>query len=152
VEPGVRQCDAVAEILAAQARGTEQAGGEYTSFQPMLPSGPGTSTPHLTWSDAPFKEGEGTILELGAAYHRYHCPLARTVYLGEPPKRLTDTAAIVEEGLEVALEAAKPGATCEEVEAAWRSVISKHGLEKKSRVGYSIGIGYLPDRGEKTMS
>ena len=31
VEPGVRQCDAVARILDAQARGTEDAGGEYTA-------------------------------------------------------------------------------------------------------------------------
>lgn len=152
VEPGVRQCDAVAQIYAAQARGTEEAGGEYTAFVPLLPTGPATSTPHLTWSDAPFKEGEGTLLELAAAYHRYHCPLARTVFLGEPPQRLTDTAEIVEEGLEAALEAARPGGTCEGVEAAWRSVIERHGLSKKSRIGYSIGIGYPPDWGERTMS
>ena len=34
-------------------------GGEYTSFVPMLPTGVGTSTPHLTWSDAPFTRGRG---------------------------------------------------------------------------------------------
>lgn len=152
VRPGVRQCDAVAAIYDAQMRGLPDAGGEYTSFVPMLPSGPGTATPHLTWSDRPFQTDEATILELGACYRRYHCPMARTVYLGDPPRRLTDTVAVVEEGLEVALAAVAPGATCESVEAAWRSVISRHGLSKASRIGYSVGLNYPPDWGEHTMS
>jgi Xaa-Pro aminopeptidase len=152
VRPGVRQCDAVAAIYEAQMRGLPDAGGEYTSFVPMLPSGPGTATPHLTWSDREFRRGEATILELGACHRRYHCPMARTVYLGDPPRRLTDTAAVVEEGLEAALAAVAPGATCESVEAAWRSVITRHGLSKASRIGYSVGLNYPPDWGEHTMS
>ncbi|HUL09956.1 MAG TPA: Xaa-Pro peptidase family protein, partial [Candidatus Acidoferrum sp.] len=78
VRPGVRQCDAAAAIYHAQIAGTPEYGGDYTSFVPMLPTGIGTSTPHLTWSDAPFVTGEATILELGACRHRYHCPQART--------------------------------------------------------------------------
>ena len=118
VRPGVRQCDAAAAIYHAQIAGTEEFGGDYTSFVPMLPTGIGTSTPHLTWSDAKFVTGEATILELGACRHRYHCPQARTVFLGKPPQKLTDTAKVVVEGLETALAAAKPGATCEQVEGA----------------------------------
>ena len=152
VEPGVRQCDAVAEIVAAQVRGTEDQGGDYPAIVPMLPTGIGTSTPHLTWSDEPFRQGEATILELAACCRRYHCPLARTVYLGHPPRKLLDTARVVEEGLEAALGAVSPGATCEGVEAAWRQVIARHNLEKKSRIGYSVGLGYPPDWGEHTMS
>jgi Xaa-Pro aminopeptidase len=118
----------------------------------MLPTGVGTSTPHLTWSDEPFRSGEATILELAACFRRYHCPMARTVYLGDPPPELLDTASVVEEGLEAALGAARPGVTCEAVEAAWRQVIARHGLEKSSRIGYSVGLGYPPDWGEHTMS
>jgi ectoine hydrolase len=152
IEPGVRQCDAVAAIVAAQLRGTEDVGGDYTAIVPMLPTGIGTSTPHLTWSDEPFKRGEATILELAACYRRYHCPLARTIYLGDPPPKLLEMADVVEEGLEAALDAVHPGATCEAVEAAWRQVIARHGLEKVSRIGYSVGLGYPPDWGEHTMS
>ena len=32
VEPGTRQCDAVAEIYSAQIHGTDAFGGEYTSL------------------------------------------------------------------------------------------------------------------------
>jgi ectoine hydrolase len=152
IEPGVRQCDAVAEISSTQIRGTEEAGGDYPAIVPMLPTGPGTSTPHLTWTDAPFATGEATILELAGCHRRYHCPMARTVFLGEPPRRLADTARITVEGLQAALDAVGPGVTCEQVEAAWRAHISRHGLEKSSRIGYPVGLAYPPDWGEHTMS
>jgi ectoine hydrolase len=152
IEPGVRQCDAVAAIYDAQVRGTASTGGDYPAIVPMLPTGLGTSTPHLTWSDAPFTSGEATILELAGCRLRYHCPIARTVFLGEPPAKLTDTAARTVEGLATALEAVAPGVTCEAVEAAWRGYIARFGLEKASRIGYSVGLGYPPDWGEHTMS
>ena len=152
VAPGVRQCDAVAAIYDAAVRGADGAGGDYPAIVPMLPTGAGTGTPHLTWSDEPFKPGEATLLELAGCYRRYHCPMARTVFLGRPPRRLVDTAAATREGLEAALSAVRPGARCEDVEAAWRREIAKHGLEKSSRIGYSVGLGYPPDWGEHTMS
>jgi ectoine hydrolase len=152
IRPGVRQCDAAAEIAAAQARGTEEFGGDYPAIVPMLPTGEGTSMPHLTWSEAPFQRGEATVIELAGCYQRYHCPLARTVFLGSPPDRLVRTTEIVREGLQQALAAVKPGATCESVEQAWREVISREGLKKASRIGYSVGVGYPPDWGEHTMS
>ena len=152
VRPGVRQCDAAAAIYQAQIAGTDDFGGDYTSLVPMLPSGVGTSTPHLTWSDAPFAEGEATILELAGCHRRYHCPMARTLHLGKPPRKLADTAKVVVEGLNTALDAVKPGVTCEEVEAAWRNSIARHGIVKDSRIGYSTGLNYPPDWGESTLS
>lgn len=152
IAPGVRQCDAAAEILAAQARGTAEFGGEYTAIVPMLPSGIGTATPHLTWSDAPFVSGEATILELAGCRRRYHCPQARTVFLGKPPQKLLDTAKVVVEGLDAVIAAARPGLTCEEVEGEWRRVIARAGIVKESRIGYSCGLNYPPDWGEHTIS
>ncbi len=152
IEPGRRQCDAVAEIVASEIRGTPEFGGDYTAIVPMLPTGIGTSTPHITWSDETFRSGEATILELAGCHRRYHCPMARTLHLGKPPQKLADTAAIVVEGTNLALEAIKPGVLAEEVEAVWRGHIAKHGLEKESRIGYSTGLNYPPDWGEHTVS
>ena len=152
IEPGVRQCDAAAAIHHANYTGTPEYGGEYTALVPMLPSGPGTSTPHLTWNSEPFNSGETTILELAGCRNRYHCPMARTLHLGPPPTRLADTAKVVVEGLNAALDAAKPGVTCEQVVAAWTAVISRHGVSKDSRMGYSTGLNYPPDWGEHTLS
>ena len=152
IEPGVRQCDAAAAIDHAHYSGTAEYGGEYTSFVPMLPTGVGTSTPHLTWNSEPFKTGEATILELAGCRNRYHCPMARTMHLGPPPQKLSDTAEVVVEGVNITLDAIKPGMTCDEVAAVWNGVISKHGLVKESRMGYSTGLNYPPDWGEHTLS
>jgi Xaa-Pro aminopeptidase len=152
IEPGVRQSDVAAAIYAAQIGGTDSFGGDYPAFVPLLPTGIGTSTPHLTWTDEPFVADTATILELAGCRSRYHCPMARTLFLGSPPPEILDTEQVVLEGLQTALDAASPGATCEEVEAGWRSVAIRGGVTKESRIGYAVGLNYPPDWGEHTMS
>jgi ectoine hydrolase len=152
VEPGMPKNQVVAEIYRTGMRGVEGHGGDYPAIVPMLPSGAEASAPHLTWDDRPFRKDQGTFFELAGCYRRYHCPLSRTVYLGKPPQMFLDTEGAVVEGIAAALEAARPGATCEDVEAAWRRTIARYGLGKESRVGYSIGLSYPPDWGERTMS
>jgi Xaa-Pro aminopeptidase len=65
---------------------------------------------------------------------------------------LADTAEVVVYGLNAAIEAARPGALTEDVEAAWRREIEPHGIVKESRIGYSVGLAYPPDWGERTLS
>lgn len=62
VRPGRRQCDVVAEIMAAQASGTPEHGGDYPALVPMLPTGKAAGTPHLTWSERTFQLGEATTI------------------------------------------------------------------------------------------
>ncbi|TWD13799.1 M24 family metallopeptidase [Marihabitans asiaticum] len=150
--PGVRQCDVVAAIQRAQAEGAGDAGGDYPAIVPMLPTGKTAGTPHLTWSDRPLQFGEATTIELAGVHRRYHAPLARTISLGKPPRRLMHTAGAVDEGLHAALEAMVPGNAVRDVHEAFSSTIAHHGLYKESRIGYSIGIGYPPDWGERTIS
>jgi len=152
VRPGLRECDAIGEIYKAQAAGTKAFGGEYCCVAPLMPTGEGTATPHMTWSDRKFQTGEATYLETAGVRHRYHVPMVRAVHLGAPPQQLVDTSKAVNEGIEAALAAARPGNSCEEVEAAWRKAISRYSIEKESRIGYSIGVGYPPDWGEHTVS
>ncbi|KIX15626.1 M24 family metallopeptidase [Dethiosulfatarculus sandiegensis] len=153
VAPGVRECDAVAAIYQAQISGTNEYGGDYTSIVPMMPTGEKTSTPHLTWTDEPYENEVAVNLELAACRHRYHSPMARTLYLGKnPPAKLVSTAEVVVEGLHAALDSARAGVEAWEVELAWRKVIAKQGLEKESRIGYSVGLNYPPDWGEHTAS
>lgn len=152
VRPGRRQCDVVAEIMAAQATGTPEHGGDYPAIVPMLPTGKAAGAPHLTWTDRPFEKGAATTIELAGAFGRYHAPLARTVMLGDPPQRLIDTAHVVADAMQSTLDAIRPGVTGGVVHEAFDRVIRSHGLRKDSRIGYSIGIGYPPDWGERTVS
>ncbi|MEL3961557.1 M24 family metallopeptidase [Lysinibacillus endophyticus] len=152
IEEGVRECDVVAKIMHAQISGTVEFGGDYPAIMPLLPSGEKTSTPHLTWTDEKYKSGIPVILELAGCYNRYHSPLSRTVFIGEPDPKVKYLADVVIEGLNATLESIKPGVTCEEVEEVWRKTIAKSGFEKESRIGYSMGLNYPPDWGEHTAS
>ncbi len=153
LEPGVRECDAVAAVYQAQMSGTPEFGGDYPSIVPMMPTGEKTSAPHLTWTDAPYESEQMVNLELAACRHRYHCPIARTAYLGKkPPSKLAELAEHTVDGLNLTLEAIKPGMPAEAVELVWRQHIAKAGLEKESRIGYSMGLNYPPDWGEHTAS
>ena len=154
VEPGLRKCDLVAEIQDASLRFDPElgAGGDYPAIVPLLPSGTDASAAHLTWDDRPMRAGEATFFEIAGVCRRYHCPLSRTVFLGEPPKSLLEAEGAVLEGMEAGLEAARAGNACEDVAHAFFGVLRRHGIEKDSRTGYPIGLSYPPDWGERTMS
>jgi ectoine hydrolase len=152
IEPGMRKNDLVAEIYDAGIRGADGHGGDYPAIVPLLPSGADASAPHLTWDDKPMKAGEATFFEIAGAYRRYHCPLSRTVFLGTPPADILEAEKAVLEGMEAGLAAARPGNTCEDLAKAFFDVLAKYGIVKDNRTGYSIGLSYPPDWGERTMS
>lgn len=152
IEPGLRKNELVAEIYDAGIRGADGFGGDYPAIVPLLPSGADASAPHLTWDEQPMRAGEGTFFEIAGCYKRYHCPLSRTVFLGKPSRAFLDAEKAVLEGMEAGLAAAKPGNTCEDIANAFFAVLRKYGIVKDNRTGYSIGLSYPPDWGERTMS
>ncbi len=154
VEPGMRKCDLVAEIYDASLRYDDaiEAGGDYPAIVPLLPSGADAAAPHLSWDERPMVSGEATFFEIAGVYRRYHCPLSRTVFLGKPTATFVNADKAVQEGMSAGLEVAKAGNRCEDIATAFFRVLSKHGIEKDNRTGYSIGLSYPPDWGERTMS
>jgi Xaa-Pro dipeptidase/ectoine hydrolase len=152
INPGVRQCDAVAEIQKTLFNGTTEFGGEYSSIATLLPTGKGTSASHLTATQDKFVSGEATIIELSGTYKRYHAPMARTVLLGKPDQKKIDAMKATNEALEAGISVIKPGNTANDVAQKFWSVLDKYNIKKESRTGYSIGIGYPPDWGEHTLN
>jgi len=143
IAPGVRECDVAAEIQRTLIRGAPGYGGGVSASLALV-SGPRTSAPHIAWTDEKFENNSSANLELGGTRYQYHAGLSRSFYLGTPPVTLVRLSQTVIEGMNAALESVRPGALCEDVEAAWRAVISRAGYQKKSRIGYSIGIGFQP--------
>lgn len=152
IEPGLAKNELVAEIFATQIRGTEDAWGGYAAIVPLLPSGVDASAPHLTWDGRPFAHGEATFFEISGCYRRYHAPLCRTVFLGKPPQKMVDAEKSLADGLAAGLEVARPGATAGDVARALYASLDKAGIERDGRCGYSIGLSYPPDWGERTIS
>lgn len=151
-EVGVRQCDVMAEVYRITTAGTEEFGGTFPCKPPNAMGGAYCAAPHLSWTEDPLEHDEIFYIELGGIRHRYHAPLSRCIYLGEPDRRMRHTTAVIAEGLEAVLDAARPGAMLCELHQAWDRVIKRHGIEKDARIGYPVGIGYPPTWGELTCS
>jgi len=151
-EPGVRKNDLVADIYHKAISGADSHWGDYPAIVPMVPSGMDATAPHLTWNDQPMKKGECTFFEIAGAHNRYQCPQSRTLFLGKPPAKYADAEKAVLEAINIALEFAKPGNRCEDVANAFNTTLNRYGFRKDSRCGYSIGLSYPPDWGERTMS
>jgi Xaa-Pro aminopeptidase len=151
-EVGVRQCDVMAEVYRVTTAGLPEFGGTFPCKPPNAMVGERCSAPHLSWTDDPLVEGDIFYIELGGIRHRYHSPLSRCIYLGTPPDELTRLADVIAEGLEAVLATVRAGATCADLAAAWQAVSRRHGVEKDSRIGYPVGIGYPPTWGELTAS
>jgi len=152
IKPGIRQNIVAGKIQQSLISGDDTMGGEYSGLTLILASGVAASASHLTPSDKKFSNNEGTIIELSGVKNRYHCPLSRTVYIGKPEDKIKDTIKITNESVKNAIKHTKPGNTAHDVAEAFWVVLAKYGLEKESRSGYSIGIGYPPDWGEHTLS
>ena len=152
IKPGIRQNQVAGNIQQALLSGNDEIGGEYSGLTLILASGISASASHLTPTDKKFVNNEGTIIELGGVKNRYHCPMSRTVFIGKPDSKTDETMKITNEAFENALRFVKPGNTANDVAIGFWNTLTKYGLEKESRLGYSIGLGYPPDWGEHTMS
>jgi Xaa-Pro dipeptidase len=141
-----------ADVVAAQIRGTPEFGGDQTAIHPLILAGEAASTAHPLWNDNVLEDGQTVAFELGGCRKRYNVGLARTVHLGTPSQQLQETAKAVEEGMHAVMAALRADVFAGDVHAAWQKVLDRYGLEKKSRIGYSIGAAYAPDWGEHTLS
>lgn len=91
LRPGLRGNELAAELYHTGIMGAEDAegpfGGDYPAIVPLLPAGKDASAAHLTWSDKPYPADVGVFFEIAGCYRRYHAPLCRTAWLGQPRMR-----------------------------------------------------------------
>ncbi|MDF0498636.1 M24 family metallopeptidase [Bradyrhizobium yuanmingense] len=141
IRPGVREADAIAEIIGTLVRGANGKVGTALA-QISLCSSPRTGTAHIAWSDDVFRNGSQINLELGGKRHGYCAGIMRTFSIGAPSDRLRHVHEAEVEGLEAALNVVRPGATCSDVADAFDRKLEKFGLKKESRCGYAIGLNW----------
>lgn len=157
--PEARGCDVAAAVMAAQVHGCGKYGGVSTAIPPIISIGSDSDAGHLEATDKPLSLGFGgdqsgapVVFELAGARRHYHCPMARTVFLGQPSAEYLAFIEVCMRGMKKLLAIATPGHTCHELYWAFQNTLLKEGFSKTSRVGYSFGIGFSPDWGERTCS
>ncbi|ANW03042.1 M24 family metallopeptidase [Bradyrhizobium icense] len=142
IRPGVREADAAAEIIATLVRGVNgKPGTDVSDFH--LCASPLSATPHTRWSEDVLHQGSQVNFEFGAVRYGYVSALSRTFMIGKPSERLRRVHEGEVAGMEAALAAVRPGVTCGDIATAFNTTIKKHGFEKETRCGYSIGIDWL---------
>jgi Xaa-Pro dipeptidase len=146
VQEGVTENDVAAEIHYAMIK----AGSEWPAIQPFVASGYRGAIGHATWAGRTIEAGDCVMLELAGCLKRYHAPLMRSVFVGQPDPAVKAAAKVVQEAFDAAVKAIKPGVPACEIDATARKIIaaSEFGGIQNSRTAYSVGIGLPPDWGE----
>jgi ectoine hydrolase len=152
IEPGLTKNELAAEIFYTGIKGIDEHWGDYPAILPLLPTGMDATAAHLTWDNSKLKAGDITFFEIAGCHRRYHCPLSRTISLGKPPQKYLDAEKAVLDAMHAGLDNAKPGKRCEDIAIAFFDTLEAHGFKKDNRTGYSIGLSYPPDWGERTIS
>lgn len=146
VGAGATENDVAAEMHYAMIK----AGSEWPSIAPFVASGYRGAIGHATWAGRTIEQGDIVMLELAGCLKRYHAPLMRTGFVGEPSQRVREAEKVIQNAFQAMVEAVRPGVPAHEVDAVSRRIIgaSPLGGEQGSRSAYSVGIGLPPDWGE----
>ncbi|MCK1692452.1 Xaa-Pro peptidase family protein [Bradyrhizobium sp. 144] len=142
IRAGVREADAVAEIVGTLIRGANGNPGTAIA-SPFLCSSPRTGTSHVRWSEDVFRRGSQINLEIAGVRHGYTVPICRTFSIGQPSERLHRVHEAQLAGLEAALATVRAGRTCNDVAQTIYRTIEKLGVKKESRCGYAVGIDWM---------
>jgi Xaa-Pro dipeptidase len=109
--------------------------GKYTAF------------PHGSVQPQQLREGDMVLIDDGCSVEGYQSDITRTTVFGKPTPRQRQVWDLERKAQDAALAAAKPGATCESVDAAARKVITDAGFGPgykvpglPHRTGHGIGL------------
>ena len=109
--------------------------GKYTAF------------PHGSIQPQQLREGDLVLVDDGCSVDGYQSDITRTVIFGKPTARQRQVWDLERKAQDAALAAARPGATCESVDAAARKVITDAGFGPgykvpglPHRTGHGVGL------------
>lgn len=111
-------------------------------FAPIVALGPNSAIPHATPTGRQLRAGELLLIDWGAAVRGYASDLTRTLAVGAVDPELVKIHQVVQDANQAARETVRPGATCGEVDAAARDVISSAGYGDffVHRTGHGLGL------------
>ena len=135
--PGATELE-VGEAAAAAFR----AGGSEEVLMTIIGSGPNGAFPHHHTGSRALAAGDPVVIDLVARRGGYASDITRMAFIGTPTERYLEVHGVVEAAVQAGLAAARPGATCDDVDAAARGVIADAGFGKwfVHRTGHGLGL------------
>ncbi len=147
VSEGIRGRDAIGMTERELAREIEsrlaEAGGEGSSFETIVGSGPNGARPHHRRGGRKIESGDPVVLDFGARLDGYPSDQTRThVFSGDPSEKFEEVHEVVREAQQAAVGRIEPGIPAEAVDRAAREVIEAagYGEEFTHRTGHGVGI------------
>ncbi|WP_372408857.1 aminopeptidase P family protein [Streptomyces luteireticuli] len=129
------------EIAADLDRLLREHGHSQVDFT-IVGSGPNGADPHHDSGDRVIAEGDMVVMDFGGLLDGYGSDTTRTVHVGEPTPEERKVHDVVREAQQAAFEAVRPGAACQDIDRAARSVIVRNGFGEYfvHRTGHGIGV------------
>ena len=143
VEEWLRPSRTEAEVAGDIAAAIVEEGHAAADFV-IVGSGPNGASPHHSVSDRVIERGDVVVVDIGGPLPSgYNSDSTRTYAVGSPREPdVAEAYAVLQAAQQAAVDAVRPGVTCESVDAAARSVLSDAGLAQHfiHRTGHGIGL------------
>jgi len=136
IKPGMSELE-----VGSVVRQHHSSEGARTEFC-IIGAGGNGAFPHHATGETKIKNGDAIVVDIGGRRNGFPSDMTRMVVVGEPPKGYEEVHQIVEDAVQAALAAAKPGVKAKEVDKAARDVITKAGYGEYfvHRTGHGLGI------------
>ena len=130
-----------AEVAADISERLRAEGHRRVNFA-IVGSGPNSASPHHEPGSRPIAAGEAVVCDFGGTLDGYCSDVTRTVFTGPPPAEFRDLYAVLQEAQAAAVDAARVGTPCEDVDAVARRIIEEGGYGPHfiHRTGHGIGL------------
>lgn len=104
--------------------------------------GPVSAMPHGGACGRRVQERDVILIDFGARYRYYNADMTRTFFMGEPSQEMRRVYETVLAAQLAAIEAARPGIPCSQVDKAARDLITEAGYGPyfTHRVGHGLGL------------
>ena len=116
-------------------------GAEAVSFDFIVVGGQNSSLPHGVPGDYAVQKGDFITLDFGALVEGYHADMTRTVALGTVTDEQRVVYATVLKAQLAAIDAAKAGLLCSDIDKVARDIIYQAGYEGCFGHGLGHGVG-----------
>jgi len=138
VRPDVREVEVLAEAEYAMLK----AGSDGSPFRPQVVSGERALLTHPCATSKKIEAGEIVVIHLGATCQGYCAKMCRTAAVGEVAPGYHQVHELLLRAQCAAIQALRPGASSNDVDAAARAMVIEAGLEEQylDVTGYGVGI------------